>query len=139
MVPTRPLPLCPGLMHSAGMPHTDRTTSAQDRARRLRKEMTPSELSLWKELRGSRLGVRFRRQEPIGPYIVDFICRPERLVVEADGDHHESSGHDQRRDAFLRSKGYRVLRFWNEDVAKYPDWVLTQIREAIEVAAFPPG
>ncbi len=59
-------------------------------------------------------------------------------MVEADGDHHESSAHDQRRDAFLRSKGYRVLRFWNEDVARYPDWALTQIRETLEVAALPP-
>ena len=94
--------------------------------------MTPSELSLWQDLRGSRLGVRFRRQEPIGPYIVDFVCRAEKLIVEADGDQHDMSAHDGRRDAFLRSKGYRVLRFWNEDIAIHPEWVLAEIRAALD-------
>ena len=117
------------------MPRTDKTRTAQNRARTLRKAMTPSELALWNDLRRGRLGVRFRRQEAIGPYIVDFVCRSRKLIVEADGDHHEGSVHDRRRDAFLRSKGYRVLRFWNDDIAKYPEWVRSQIREALETTA----
>ena len=102
--------------------------------------MTLSELVLWRELRGSRLGARFRRQEPIGPYIVDFVCRREKLIVEADGDHHEFSAHDERRDAFLRGRGYTILRFWNDDIAKYPGWVVDQIRLAIDrEAPLPPS
>ncbi len=79
--------------------------------------------------------MRFRRQEPIGPYIVDFVCRTRKLVIEADGDQHEISMHDRRRDAFLRSQGYRVLRFWNEDIALQLDWVLAGIRRALESEA----
>lgn len=94
--------------------------------------MTPSELVLWRELRGRRLGFRFHRQEPIGPYIVDFVCRERKLIVEADGAHHQWSVTDQRRDAFLRREGYRVLRFWNEDIARIPEWVIEEIRRALE-------
>ena len=113
------------------VPKHDKTPTAQRRAKRLRKNMTPSELVLWQRLRGNRLGVRFRRQEPIGPYIVDFACREVRLVVEADGDHHEFSRTDTRRDQFLRDRGFTVLRFWNEDIAHNPDWVVEGIRKAV--------
>ena len=115
------------------MPKHDKTRKAQARAHRLRKEMTPSELVLWKRLRRSQLGVRFRRQEPIGHYIVDFACRSRKLIVEADGNHHEHSRHDEIRDRFLTDEGYRVVRFWNEDIARYPDWVIEQIRKALTV------
>lgn len=114
------------------MPRQDKTLAAQKRAKHLRKQMTPSELVLWRHLRGSGLGVRFRRQEPIGPYIVDFVSRKLRLIIEADGDQHEFSKTDARRDGYLRAKGYTVLRFWNEDIALYPDSVIEEIRRAVE-------
>ena len=129
-----PLPSWVWLPHSGRMAKLGKTRTAAARARRLRKDMTPSEVSLWKELRGGRLGYRFRRQEPIGPFIVDFVCRPKSLVIEADGDHHEFSEHDRRRDAYLRSEGYRVMRFWNEDIARYPEWVVEEIRRALAEA-----
>jgi very-short-patch-repair endonuclease len=93
--------------------------------------MTPAELALWSVLAGSKLGVRFRRQEPIGPYIVDFVCLSRLLIVELDGDQHESSEHDARRDAYLAGTGYQVVRFWNEDMAWHPDWLVGQIRAAL--------
>ena len=93
--------------------------------------MTPSEVTLWTQLRGSKLGYRFRRQEPIGPYIVDFVCFERRLIVEADGDHHEFAPGDARRDAFLQREGYQIIRFWNEDIARHPEWVVEQIKASL--------
>ena len=89
-------------------------------ARALRKRLTPQEVKLWMKLRELKaLGFNFRRQAPIGRYIVDFVSFRSRLVIEADGGHHGlSSGArtDRVRDAFLMSQGFRVLRFWNSDV-----------------------
>jgi len=93
------------------------------RARALRKAATPAERILWSMVRGDRLGVRFRRQQPIGPYIVDFLCPTHRLIVEIDGGQHNGSPHDERRDAWLRGQGYEVLRFWNADVFANRDGV----------------
>ena len=93
--------------------------------------MTSSELVIWEAVRSNQLGCRFRRQEPIGPYIVDFVCIDHMLVVEADGTQHEHSDHDLRRDTYLRSLGYRVLRFRNEDIAWYSEWVVREIRKAL--------
>ena len=114
-----------------------RDNLAQSRARALRKRMTPSELVLWRHLRGRKLGVRFHRQEPIGPYIVDFLCRERRLIVEADGAHHEDLESDRRRDSYLRSRGYRVLRFWNADIAAAPEWVVEQIQHVLAAGSVP--
>lgn len=100
--------------------------------------MTPAELALWQELRARNVGVRFRRQEPIGPYIVDFVCLARKLIVEVDGDQHDRSDHDVRRDRYLERLGFRVIRFWNEDVAWHPDWVVRQIRLALEDAPLDP-
>ena len=87
------------------------------RAKVLRRNMTEAEKLLWSQLRNARLGgFKFRKQQPIGPYIADFVCQEMRLIVEADGSQHAESDHDARRDAFLMSKGYRVLRFWNNDI-----------------------
>ena len=94
--------------------------------------MTPAELALWMELRAGKLGVRFRRQEPIGPYIVDFVCLARRLIVEVDGDQHDLSDHDKRRDARLGELGFGILRFWNEEMAWHAEWVVEQIRAALE-------
>jgi very-short-patch-repair endonuclease len=89
-------------------------------ARRMRKAMTPAELKLWKEVRAHRLmGISFRRQLPIGAYIVDFACPEKMLIVEIDGSQH---GDDVRAEAdaartrFLENAGWTVLRFWNHDV-----------------------
>jgi len=82
-------------------------------------------------VRRRNLGVRFRRQHPVGDYIVDFISLPARLIIEVDGSHHEESEHDESRDECLRRGGLRVLRFWNEEVAFDPDWVEQTIKEWI--------
>ena len=95
----------------------------------MRKQMTPSEARIWTLVRGRRLGAKFRRQHPIGSYVVDFVCLASRLVIEADGDQHEYSEYDASRDARLRRRGYRVLRFWNKDVAFDPEWVEQTIKE----------
>ena len=76
-------------------------------------------------------GFKFVRQEAIGPFIVDFVCRDRRLVVEVDGGQHADSAADAARDAFLASEGYRVMRFWNNDVLRNCDGVLTVILEAL--------
>jgi very-short-patch-repair endonuclease len=90
--------------------------------------MTDAEQLLWYRLRRRQVGNhRFRRQVPLGPYIVDFCCVESRIVVEVDGNQHMESRHDSRRDAWLASEGYRVLRFWNHDVLARTDAVLAQI------------
>ena len=86
-------------------------------ARRMRSSSTDAEALLWWELRRGALGVRFRRQHPIGRYIVDFACLEHRLIVEADGSQHGGPG-DQERDAFLESAGFTILRFWSWDVVR---------------------
>jgi very-short-patch-repair endonuclease len=86
------------------------------RARAMRAEATRVEEILWDELRGGQLGFRFRRQEPIGPYIVDLVCKARRLVVEVDGDSHQDDAADEARDRHLRAMGYRVIRFTNPEI-----------------------
>ncbi len=90
-------------------------------ARRLRKKLTPAERLMWWRLRRDYDGWRFRRQHPIGPYIADFACIEARLVIEIDGATHgtpEEREHDKRRTWFLESNGWRVLRFWNDEVVR---------------------
>jgi very-short-patch-repair endonuclease len=102
------------------------------RARRLRQNSTDAELRLWHRLR-SRLieGHKFVRQEPIGPYVVDFICRERRLVVEVDGGQHAENETDRQRDMWLRQHNYRVVRFWNNDVLANTSGVLETISKAL--------
>ena len=95
----------------------------RDRARAMRKDPTPAERAIWRMLRHDQLGVRFRRQYRIGPYIVDFLCPAHRLVVEIDGGQHNGSDYDVQRDRWLTAQGYRVLRFWNRDVLTESDSV----------------
>jgi very-short-patch-repair endonuclease len=79
--------------------------------------MTDAERRLWSVLRSRRLqGYKFRRQRPIGPFIVDFVCIEHRLVIEADGGQHLDSDYDARRTAWLEAREWRVLRFWNNDI-----------------------
>ncbi len=90
-----------------------------------------TERLLWDLLRDRRLdGLKFRRQTPLGRYIVDFLCLRHRLIVEADGPSHEDSLHDQDRDAWLRSQGFRVMRFLNQEIQNDSDAVLSQILKA---------
>ena len=103
------------------------------RAKRLRRDLTLAERKLWTLLRSRQLnGAKFRRQQPIGPYIADFVCQRMRLIVEADGGQHCESIGDERRDAFLTSRGYRVLRFWNNDILGNSESVLQAIAEALK-------
>ena len=91
---------------------------ATAKARQLRRNQTEAELALWKYLRPQRLdGHKFRWQAPIGPYIVDFACFPGRLVVELDGGQHSrQAAYDSERTTWLEAQGFRVLRFWNNQV-----------------------
>ena len=99
------------------------------RPRDLRKRSTDAERALWRLVRNRQLrGFKFRRQAPIGCYIVDFVCFEAMLVVEVDGGHHlEQSNSDDERTRWLETEGFRVLRFWNNQVLKEPDSVLEMI------------
>jgi very-short-patch-repair endonuclease len=103
------------------------------RVRELRHNQTEAEKRLWKALRASRLdGLRFRRQFPIAQFIADFCCKEKMLIVELDGDQHaEQVAYDLWRTGILERRGYRVIRFWNQEVTTNLDGVV----EAILVAA----
>lgn len=96
-------------------------------ARKLRKNLTEAEKFLWYVLRVNNLRVKFRRQAPIGNYIVDFVCYDKKLVVELDGGQHFESKNDKERDGWLRSQGFNVLRFWNNEVLENRDGVVLKI------------
>jgi len=103
------------------------------RARTFRREMTDAERRLWSLLRGRRLsGYKFRRQCPIGPFIADFASIEHRLVIEADGGQHNESDRDARRTAWLEKLGWRVLRFWNNDILRNPEGVADAIVDALD-------
>ena len=92
------------------------TDLSSARARQLRKDMTPAERALWYALRNRRfMGLKVRRQVPIGPFIVDFYCPDHSLIIEADGS-GPGSPRDAQRDAWLAAKGFHVLRLWNTDI-----------------------
>ncbi|MES9874965.1 MAG: endonuclease domain-containing protein [Candidatus Sedimenticola sp. 6PFRAG7] len=101
-----------------------------NRARELRRNQTDAEQLLWRSLKSRQLkGYKFRRQFPVHPYIVDFACLSENLIVELDGGQHtEQLDYDEKRTAFLESKGYRVIRFWNNEV-------LNQLPDVVEEIA----
>ena len=110
-------------------------------AKVLRKNMTDAEQLLWRHLRAHRMcGQKFRRQQPIGPYIVDFVHFGARMVIEADGGQHNGSADDAVRDAWLRCQGFTVLRFWNNDILQNTEAVLEAIlKELAESAPSPPA
>lgn len=102
------------------------------RAIKLRKEPTHAERKLWARIRNDQLGVNFRRQHAIGNFIPDFVCVKKKLIIELDGSQHlEQVEYDSERTAFLESKGYRVLRFWNNDVTNNIDTVLNKIWDVL--------
>jgi len=100
----------------------------KDKARELRKNQTDAEKSIWHLVRAKQIeGLKFRRQHPIQPYIVDFVCPEKMLIIELDGGQHaDAIDYDQKRTAYLESKGYTVIRFWNNEV-------LTNIEGVYEV------
>jgi very-short-patch-repair endonuclease len=99
----------------------------------MRSISTDAERKLWLLLRDRRLeGVKFRRQVPFGPYILDFLCFEHSLIVEVDGGQHAESTADVARDARLRSEGFDVVRYWNNDVLKSPEGVLTNLLARLE-------
>jgi very-short-patch-repair endonuclease len=103
-----------------------------EKAQSLRRELTDAERRLWSALRNRQVsGAKFRRQQPIGPFVADFVCQEERLIVEADGGQHANSGDDERRAAYLRRNGYRILRFWNNDILSNLDGVAQVIASAL--------
>ncbi|MEA3275674.1 MAG: DUF559 domain-containing protein [Pseudomonadota bacterium] len=106
--------------------------SLLDQVKRLRSHQTDAEQRLWYHLRGHRfMGLKFKRQKPVGRYIVDFVCHERRIIVEVDGGQHAlRTGHDLQRDTWSRDQGYRVLRFWNHEVMQQLDGVLEGIRSA---------
>ena len=107
-------------------------------AKQLRTQMTDAERRLWYRLRAHRFqGYKFKRQAPIGPYIVDFICFDRGLIVEVDGGQHSESEIDNRGDHWLRTEGYHVLRFWNHDVLKQTTSVLEEISKALNETITP--
>src|SRR5258706_13135499 len=121
------------------MPHNEVGKIQRDRAKQLRRAMTRAETLLWRHLKAHRLAaLGFRRQTPMGSYVADFVAHSCKLVVEVDGESHdfeERIRHDDRRDRWFVSRGYRVLRFTNDDVMKNLEGVLLAIQQAAEQAA----
>jgi very-short-patch-repair endonuclease len=87
---------------------------------------------LWRLLRDRRMaGFKFRRQQPLGRYIADFVCLEHRLIIEADGSQHHENVRDAVRDAWLRAQGFGVLRFWNHDILTQPDMIVDTVHHAL--------
>jgi very-short-patch-repair endonuclease len=105
--------------------------------KRLRTFMTDAEQKLWRALRSRGCGAKFRRQAPLGPYVVDFVCFESNLIVELDGGQHAENPRDAKRDRYFTDQGYRVLRFWNNDVLKNMEGVLIRITELVEAHPSP--
>ena len=105
-------------------------------ARILRKNQTLQEAQMWKYLKNSQIqGLKFRRQYPIGEYIVDFMCKEIKLIIEIDGGQHNNPSnieYDKKRTKFLEAKGYKIIRFWNCDIDKNIEGVYQRILEEIE-------
>jgi very-short-patch-repair endonuclease len=110
------------------------TKEKVERSRELRREMTPAEKCLWQEVRAKKLGVRFRRQQIIAGFIVDFYCHKAALVVEVDGDIHDlQQEEDARRENVLREMGLTIVRFRNKDVIGDLPTVMGRIRSLISI------
>ena len=101
-------------------------------ARKLRNNLTDAEKHLWYILRAENLGAKFRRQAPIGKYIVDFVCYDKKLIIEIDGGQHVALKKDITRDFWLKSQGFMVLRFWNIEVLKNREGVALQIMDILK-------
>jgi very-short-patch-repair endonuclease len=105
---------------------------AIERARALRRQMTKAERVLWRALRSALPEYHWRKQVPLGPYYADFCCHSAKLVIELDGGQHASAGtYDEARTRFVEAQGFRVLRFWNNDVMGNADGVIQRIAEEL--------
>jgi very-short-patch-repair endonuclease len=126
-------------MNDEQKPSWQVTSKQRNRARALRKNLTDAERTIWTVLRGHRLnGLGFRRQFPIGPFVVDFVCHAAKLVIELDGGQHFSDAgetRDARRTALIEAKGFRILRFSNHDVMTNRTGVLETIAAALKASA----
>mgnify|MGYP001994640938 CR=1 FL=1 len=110
----------------------------KERARELRKNSTDTEKHLWYFLRAKRFGYKFKRQVPVGRFIVDFVCLEKRLIIELDGSQHQvNQTYDAERTAELNRAGFQVLRFWNTEILLEIDSVLEVIRQALSPTLFP--
>ena len=108
--------------------HRPTATRIRHFAKKMRGEPTDAEAAMWRLLRDRRLlQFKFRRQVPFQKYILDFVCFGRRLVIEIDGSQHESSERDSVRDRLLATEGFRVARYWNNDVLQRPTAVLEDI------------
>ena len=116
------------------MPRPQRSNpKTKHHAVKLRKELTPAERKLWSHLRNDQMGVKFRRQHAIGNNIPDFVCIQKKLIIELDGSQHlEQEEYDAERTSFLELKGYRILRFWNNQIMNDIEAVLRVIDCALE-------
>ena len=108
-------------------------------AKSLRKSQTDAEIKLWYYLRAHRfMGLKFKRQKPIGKYIVDFICIEQKLIIELDGGQHaDKVDYDEQRTKFLENEGYQVLRFWNNQVLQEMESVLEAIHTEFALSPTP--
>ena len=118
----------------ANMPRAQRSNpKTKHKAIELRKESTPAERKLWSRLRNDQLGVTFRRQHAVGNYIPDFCSPKAKLIIELDGSQHlEQEKYDQERTKYLESHGYKVIRFWNNNVLNNIEEVILAIIYAVE-------
>ncbi len=119
--------------HAGGRGVGGEGSTLRERAKSLRIHQTDAEQRLWYHLRAHRfMNLKFKRQKPVGHYIVDFICHQPMLIVEVDGGQHaESLAYDRQRDAYLKQEGFSVLRFWNHQVLSETDAVLEAIRQTV--------
>lgn len=107
--------------------------------RMLREKSTQAEVVLWRELHASRIGFKFRRQVDIGPFVVDFCCFSKKLIVELDGQVHKNPHRrkaDLDRTMYLEKLGYKVIRFWNDEVVKETETVLRRIRKSLTLSEY---
>ncbi|MBT3393396.1 MAG: endonuclease domain-containing protein [Elusimicrobiaceae bacterium] len=106
----------------------------QENAKELRKSLTPAERFLWSKIKEKQLGYKFRKQHVIAKYIVDFICLEKNLIIELDGGQHneETKEYDEKRDLILNKEGYKVIRFWNNDVLKNIEGVVLEIQKHLK-------
>jgi very-short-patch-repair endonuclease len=125
------------------MAHSNIDPKTRTRARTLRRELTKAEQEMWNLLRDFRpRGARFRRETPIGPYIADFAWLSAKIIVEVDGNSHETDDgkrHDKQRDAWLKGQGFNVLRFDNDQILDNPDYVFVALEAVISSSLKPEG
>jgi very-short-patch-repair endonuclease len=133
----RPAAFCGMQMGEQGggtMPRSKRSNpKTKHHAIKLRKELTPAERKLWSRIRNDQLGVTFRRQHAVGNYIPDFCSPKAKLIIELDGSQHlEQEEYDEERTRYLESQGYKVIRFWNNDVMNNIEGVILAIINALK-------